>query len=184
MHKQTPWGMSDYEEPIAPGVIFYGTPGHGGFHLDAKTNKRIPHIFRTEGGWYEEDCEWAIVAYFMPELFPAEQSAASESMIKNYYPDQWEAHTGKLLRPGESRQRDKQSFIIEHANDWVVVSAVGDWAKGVPENYVKVTATLGGRDEKYRMHGEDKHFLVPVWEYDARDGFGFIVDPSRHEEVT
>ena len=73
----TPWGASDYREQTpVPGVTFYGTPSHGGYHVTGPALDRIPAQFReskyTPGypGWFEEDCDWAIVAVFIPEAFP------------------------------------------------------------------------------------------------------------------
>lgn len=54
---RTPWGQSDHEVKIAPGVTFYGTPSHGGIKLDRARNAKVPKGARSEGGWYEEDVE-------------------------------------------------------------------------------------------------------------------------------
>lgn len=36
----TPWGKADYEKVYAEGIVFYGTPSHGGFKLDRERNAR------------------------------------------------------------------------------------------------------------------------------------------------
>lgn len=88
---RTPWGYSDSKEPTSnPDVTFYGTPSHGGFHVKGKALDRIPpeyHVgFAGETGWYEEDCDWAIVARFFPELFTAEEREHAENTIRHYHP--------------------------------------------------------------------------------------------------
>ena len=57
---QTPWGKADYAETIASGIGIVGTPSHGGIKVDRKHNQLIPDYMRRTGGWYEEDCDWAI----------------------------------------------------------------------------------------------------------------------------
>ena len=36
----TPWGKADSKEVVTRGIIFYGTPGHGGFHVSKKLNEK------------------------------------------------------------------------------------------------------------------------------------------------
>lgn len=60
---RTPWGQSDHEVELAPGITFYGTPSHGGIKLSAARDKKIPQAAREyaqqwvggKAGWYEED---------------------------------------------------------------------------------------------------------------------------------
>jgi hypothetical protein len=92
----TPWGRSRDTEVIAPGVVFYSTASHGGYHVAAKLNKRIPAIFRAAAevwsgkpGWYEEDCAYAIVHAFLPEFFSPEEVLKALETIKRWYPTEW-----------------------------------------------------------------------------------------------
>ena len=59
----TPWGPVQYFRELAPGAWSVSTAGHGGIKLDAARNRKIPSEARMPGGWYEEDCKWAIAAY-------------------------------------------------------------------------------------------------------------------------
>jgi hypothetical protein len=93
----TPWGESDHEKPYGEGITFYGTPSHGGFRLLAAQNQQIPGYFRKasfngmgQSGWYEEDCDWAIVAVCFPELFTAEDLENARLTLKSYRPEQLE----------------------------------------------------------------------------------------------
>jgi hypothetical protein len=58
---RTPWGKADSVEMVVPGVYVVSTPSHGGIKLDRFVNHLVPAGCRTKGGWYEEDCEVAIV---------------------------------------------------------------------------------------------------------------------------
>lgn len=72
---QTPWGPADFATEYAPGLVFYSTPGHGGFHVSRERLAIMPEPYRSQtpfcrqAGWYEEDCDWAVVALAFPEVF-------------------------------------------------------------------------------------------------------------------
>lgn len=79
---QTPWGAADYSKAVAPGITWYSTPGHGGYHVDDEQNAKIKALFPNAkiwagNGWYEEDCDWALVALAFPELFEAPEIRAA-----------------------------------------------------------------------------------------------------------
>ena len=57
---RTPWGKAQSVTQVVPGMMFVGTPGHGGIKLSVKLNKLVPDYMRAKGGWYEEDCDWSI----------------------------------------------------------------------------------------------------------------------------
>lgn len=71
---QTPWGPSQTRTHFAPGIDFYSTAGHGGFHLDEERqgefDRALP-LFETFAGgpWYEEDCDACAVPLMWPEFF-------------------------------------------------------------------------------------------------------------------
>ena len=121
---RTPWGLSDYEEDYGAGIKFYETPHHGGFRVPAALNARVPEYLRRASGWYEEDCDWAIVARFFPEVHAKlgpKAVATAEGVLKGYYPDEWERLTGLRLKPGESHARDEArspyGFVVDPAVD-------------------------------------------------------------------
>jgi hypothetical protein len=39
--------------------------------LDAARNRKVPAVARQAGGWYEEDCQWAIAAYVHSDVADA-----------------------------------------------------------------------------------------------------------------
>lgn len=171
---QTPWGVLQGATVYADGVVSHTTAGHGGFYLSAARNALVHPMLRIAGAWYEEDCEWAIVAFSFPELFTRLERRNAEGTIKNYWPDAWETITGKSLAPGESTEKDRRAFALAHADDWIVISAIASEHR---PGFVEAIATRGGRGES---GVEERCFLIPSAEY--RIGrFGFVVDEARHE---
>lgn len=169
----TPWGSSQGGTVYAEGVTAHSTAGHGGFMLSADRNRAVYAMLRAAGGWYEEDECWAIVAFTFPHLFTTLERRSAERTIKNSWPDAWEAISGTILAPGESRGKDQRVFEIAHTKDWVVVSAItSEQQKG----FVECIATLGGK----RCVGiEERRFLVPANEYHI-GRFGVVIDADRH----
>lgn len=169
----TPWGGSQFASIYADGVIKHATACHGGFHLTSDRNRQVDLTVRTEGGWYEEDAEWAIVAATFPALFTAYERRCADETIRNAWPAFWEKIHGRLLGPGESVSKDRAEFERRHAGDWVVISAI---QSRVHAGMTEVVATIGGQ----RGHVAERLFLVPQTEYAARGPFGFVIDPERH----
>jgi len=81
----TPWGQSDHQKKYAEGVIFYSTPGHGGFKLSPERNEKIPPKLRNSDGWYEEDCEASIVITAFPEMFTEKDHEYAAKSLKHWY---------------------------------------------------------------------------------------------------
>ena len=173
--RSTPWGPAQQSCRYGEGISCHSTAGHGGFHLDDLRNAAVHPLLRHANGWYEEDCDWAKVAFTFPGLFTTrERRIAAESLIA-YYPDAWEAIHDIELAPGQSRVKDERRFREVHAADWIVISAVrSDSHPGM----VDCVATMGGARGAVPV----RHYRVPVGEY-APGAFGFVIDPDRHEQV-
>jgi len=169
----TPWGTSQGATVYAEGVTAHSTAGHGGFHLSGERNRKVHPTLRAPGGWYEEDECWAIVALTYPHLFTAFERRCAERTVKDSWPDAWESIFGTVLQPGESRTKDRGAFELEHANDWIVISAI---TSSHQTGFVECIATPGG---KRGAGTEERRFLVPSSEYDI-GRFGFVIDPGRH----
>jgi hypothetical protein len=79
----TPWGAPDSAPRVlAPGVISYTTASHGGIWLDPERNAMVPLAWRNAShgggaldGWYEEDCDWCLVALVYPDGFTSDMRA-------------------------------------------------------------------------------------------------------------
>jgi hypothetical protein len=166
------------------------TAGHGGFKLSRERNAKVPAYMRRDGGWYEEDCEVAIplvvfeadIRAHGPEwLVTGLDKYPAAKTIANYWPDMYERYFGRKPTLEESHVLRERAFHAAHANDYVVVSAWGNWQDGVPKGMVGVFATLGeSRQEPAWSAG--KYFLVPDAEYEARHG-AFVIDLTKHQEV-
>ncbi|TPP06041.1 DUF7007 domain-containing protein [Rhizobium glycinendophyticum] len=176
MSMSTPWGGSQMAVIYTEGVVAHSTAGHGGFHLSADRNAKIHPLLRKDTPWYEEDCEWAIVAITFPDLFTGYERAAAEKTIRNTWPDAWEAIHGAKLAEGESWARDRRAFDQRHAADYIVTSAI---LSVQHPGMTEVVAVVGG---DRRSDDDERRFLVPSDEYAGRDRFGFVMDPDRHAE--
>lgn len=170
----TPWGSSQGATVYADGIVSHTTASHGGFHLSAERNAEVHPLLRSEGGFYEEDCAWAIVAITFPALFTSFERRCAEKSLKDWWPDAWETVFGTILGPGESHQKDRRAFEAEHADDWVVISAI---CSTHHTGTVETIATRGGQRDR---RAEERRFLVPDTEYDV-GRFGFVIDLARHE---
>ena len=73
----TPWGPSQEQRTIAPGLVSVSTASHGGYHVSEDRWQEIERIFPAfkswaGRGWLEEDCDWAIAALVWPDQFDAQ----------------------------------------------------------------------------------------------------------------
>jgi hypothetical protein len=196
----TPWGPAQHVDRIADDIEGVSTAGHGGIKLSAARNRKVPDYMRRAGGWYEEDCEYAIPFI----VFEAEVRAwatttgmdadkaiqQAKDSLKCWGPDAYEKFFGVTLKPGESYKRDEERQTADHVNDFITCVAWGDWHETVPKGMVGVAATRG--KDHGRGTGERRYFLVPEADYQDRDKnrdrfgvpmrIGFVVDPARHKE--
>jgi hypothetical protein len=165
---------------MGAGIWSVGTAGHGGVKLDRERNAAMPACLRLEGGWYEEDCEWARVALVFPGAFSPESVEMAAGTLKNWHPDIFEEFFKTTIKEGESLMRDQALFDARHKDDYVVKAAFGDWDRNVPKGMVGVVASKGGSRE---AGSEEAWFLVPAAEYEGRDKGGFVIDEARHKRI-
>jgi hypothetical protein len=168
---RTPWGNADHVLEIGEGAWFVSTPSHGGIKLDRKRNAKVHWAWRRTGGWYEEDVEWAIVAVTFPELYEPENHLHGIKIAKNWLPNEYMQVTGTVIPTEESFILRKEKFRGETEDEYVVRSASGHPAKGVPVGMVGCVA----RQEITR---EEIAVLVPAEEYAKRGEFGFVLNGS------
>jgi hypothetical protein len=87
----SPWGAVQTATELAPGITSVTTASHGGIKLSAARYAKMPKAFKStpysSGGWYEEDCDWAMVAVTFPEAFSAEAVQAAKRTIAFTYPE-------------------------------------------------------------------------------------------------
>lgn len=75
--QSSPWGPVQDATHVAPGIWFVSTEGHGGYLLSTERRLAMPEhlkqVYTFAGGnWYEEDCDWSLVALAFPDTFPAD----------------------------------------------------------------------------------------------------------------
>ena len=172
---ETPWGASQQNELYDEGVVFYSTASHGGFFHSPDRNVLVNARLRNGEAWYEEDGEWAKVAFTFPALFTTWERKVAGRTLRNDQPDAWEAILGVVLLPGESSLKDERQFRRDHGDRWIVTSAgrsEGD------ADMVRCIASLGG----ILTPGARREYLVPRAEYEP-GRFGFVIDDTRHERT-
>ena len=93
---ETPWGKAQSAEEVGPGIIRYTTASHGGYFLNATANGKVSPILKKSTfcgqglkGWYEEDCDWAIVVYTFPQFFDEKHLEAAIATLKDHHADAW-----------------------------------------------------------------------------------------------
>ncbi len=108
----TPWGRPDFTREIAPGIVRYDTPSHGGFYVSPERVAEMPKSLRDfqpftktsgPGRWFEEDIDWTIVALAFPQFFEQDVVRFAGNALKSYRPDVFEqfvAETG-YVPPGK-----------------------------------------------------------------------------------
>ena len=170
----TPWGVAQVSRVYAPGIAQHFTAGHGGFGLDPDRNAVVHALYRAGVGWYEEDVEWAKVAVSFPDLFTAFERDCADRTLRDAEPDAYELVNGLVLVPGASREKDARRFAREHAQDWIVVSAI---TSRQHPGFVECVATRGGAR---RPAAEEGRFLVAAAIYEVGP-FGFVIDETRDE---
>lgn len=116
----TPWGYPDTITEIAPGIVSYSTPSHGGIWLSPERVAEMPpplQAFVPFGGpqprpgrWFEEDCDWSIVALAFPQFFSADDQGAALLTIQHYKPELF----GQVLSLLE--QQGKHVYSIHYAD--------------------------------------------------------------------
>jgi len=170
----------------APGIGSVSTAGHGGIKLDRAHNAAMPGYMRRDGGWYEEDCEWALpFVIFGGEMIAAGtldggQLTRAWDTFRHWFPDAFERHTGMEIPAGQSYVKDDRLFHEANKDRMIVISAAGDWQEGCPQGMVLCTATRGG-SRAPGAYAARVAYLVPAEEYETRSRYGFVIDEARHK---
>ena len=90
--RSTPWAHPDQVREVAPGIVEFATPSHGGYWLSPARLAALPPELGAFSpwagpGWYEEDCDWAIVTAAFPELCPDKAVFHAVCTIRDYGAD-------------------------------------------------------------------------------------------------
>lgn len=132
----TPWGAPQTSREIAPGICFYSTASHGGYHLSPDRFATFRHCFpdyKLWAGdpWFEEDCDAALVTISFADEFPDQSVFFAAQSIRACVKRE-RSSDGPWLRVWTTithnetltavLQRSKK-FRLEHAEEWQVGSA-------------------------------------------------------------
>lgn len=170
--RSTPWGPSQVATRYTEGIICHDTASHGGFFLDEGRNAAMHSALRLPEGWYEEDCDWGLVATGYPHFFTDRERRSADKTLRDWHPDAWESFHGRPLERSESFARDREGFERDHAEDWIVIAATQSHAH--PGDVIGI-ASRGG----HRGAALTRSFIIPGSDY-ARGKHGFVIDPARH----
>lgn len=182
MKTWTPWGIADQSKKFARGIVFYSTPGHGGFKITEKRFQEMPECFRDARPkskyylWFEEDNEQCLLLLAFPSFFDEKYIQFAKDTLRNHYPDAYETHYNEIIPEGESLEKDRRIFEERNKNNLVVI--IANTSDTYPK-MVETVATIGG---KWEDDTQDRFFLVPTEEYQSRSRFGFVIDPEKHKE--
>lgn len=88
--KRTPWGTPQHCQQLAEGIYEVTTASHGGIWVTRARRHAMPHEIRsiptwTGGHWYEEDCDWALVALAYPEVFNGEVVKSAIATARHFH---------------------------------------------------------------------------------------------------
>ena len=176
--RHTPWGATQHGEAISKQIYTVSTSSHGGIHVAEVENMLIPEPFRRDDGWYEEDCDWAVVAHVFPHLFREQDVIAAKRTLRSWRWRSWEECYEEEVPIAESPQKAEHLFRLEHASDLLTVAAFGDWHRSVPPGMVGVVASPGGCRTPGRV---ERCFLVTAEAYGKRHenpSGSLVVDPG------
>ena len=186
--RNTPWGRADHVEQLCEGIWIVGTPSHGGVYVAPELWETMPPDMRetnySEGGWFEEDSDLVLpLWHFNERILEAGmskwaceilRSGKLDESLRNSFPRVYARLFDVPIESlrGQSYTYDRECFLKENAENYVVTTAWGDWHEHVPSGYVGVCATPGAdRTGKYCP----AYKLVPKELYAARGSFGYVL---------
>jgi hypothetical protein len=86
----SPWGAVEHVTQLAEGIWQIDTASHGGIFLSDQRMAEMPVERRetkySKGGWFEEDCDWALVAVTFPDAFKDEHVEIAREIVRNFHP--------------------------------------------------------------------------------------------------
>lgn len=108
----SPWGPVQTVEVLGPDAVSVTTTSHGGLRVSPAALARLPEAIRetahSTGGWYEEDCDWALPylalgldAFETDVARAAEMHQAAVRTVQRWHPQ----HAALLLAAAELRGR-------------------------------------------------------------------------------
>lgn len=92
---QTPWGTSEIQKKLTDKhnpniwILRVDTSTHGGYFVPAQVVQTWKEPFKSYKpfagkGWYEEDCDWSVVALAMPQFFSKKEQELAKITFEKY----------------------------------------------------------------------------------------------------
>lgn len=173
----TIWGAPSASDEVLPGIWKVSTSSHGGLVLSQERQQAMPEALRVEGGQYEEDIHWSMVALaFEAEFISSGRPGAASLMrlahdtLRNWHPDRYAMFTERPVPRRESYVQRRREAYQAAVGQLVVISASGSWADWVPDGKVGVVGrTLTSVDHlgQPRFDGDPVRALVDEVRYDS-----------------
>jgi hypothetical protein len=144
-NKDTPWGHAQSQKTVAAGIVRYETASHGGYELSHARLAEMPADLRAfkpwaGEGWYEEDCDWAVICLAFPQHFDEVNFHFAVKTLQGYHPE--------LVTPERHAKAD--AWLAKNTDKYTIGSlACGEGIEGwlvsahslvAPEN--RLTAKL------------------------------------------
>jgi len=166
----SPWGEIQHSHDITRGIKVVSTAGHGGIMIsEALAKSKLPPIALKKAifysGYYcfEEDCAYAIPSLIMNIPLEYATREQLEKVVKDWYPEIYEAFTKIKLNVEDSYVLRKRKHIEDIKNKMVGVSAMS-----TKNDNVIVTACRGGRNENGQYNDKTHEYLVSSQDYQGR----------------
>lgn len=182
----TRWGERDDSDIVwyADGLLRTGTGGHGGYRVSKELVATMPPVLRgplDEDGfaWYEEDCEWALLALGLPQFFTTGELASAKKSAKSTYPRIMDILEGKTAATPEAIRKAQRGFAEEKI-DWAIMYRGPIRENGLVPVYSHMNSYWGTREIEYEEFGKLHGFLVPINELEEKD---FYLDPERYQRI-
>lgn len=161
----TPWGKADQVRHIGRGIKSVCTPSHGGYYVPPAELAKMPEAARKTHagpGWYEEDCDWCLVALAFPDLFEEPAIAAAVTTCENWMTAEQCAPFGlKMSARNVHKQREEEQRILD-SGAVVRCAAIGTWKDKISTGRVHVLfRDKAGKTTGYFMKSET-HDRIPL----------------------
>lgn len=150
---ESPWGMPDSQRKLTDGVYWVGTPTHGGcmVNMNCEHAQRLSDAAKTNHQWriwyvFEEDCDYSIVAYEFPELFPNVGKDKAFLKLSAWNPEyllavgvepepecyaRYKEHMEEMARHQEQARLERIKELADAARGWQRIGHL--YADGNPE---------------------------------------------------
>lgn len=178
----TPWGKAQEVKEIADGITRASTASHGGYRISAERHHAMPDVLRAHEPyagrhWYEEDCDWAVVALAFPDEFKPYDVFQAVRMAR-FRQDYFKAVRAWLDSGHAATARPLaiyQQFLTENGQRFEPGTSMTDG------NGWRVTcSTLDGTRTKQWVFPGDTYYKLPFPTFTEEDVQRVI---ERHEQA-